>query len=112
VLAGLDVVAVTSTSEALPLCLLEAMATGLPVVTTDVGDASRVVSDEVTGFVVAGGDEHALVDRLERLAGDPSLRGRLGAAGRERLVERYSVGAMVDAYERLFARLLDGGAPR
>jgi glycosyltransferase involved in cell wall biosynthesis len=64
--------------------LLEGMAAGLPVVTTPAGDSAIVVQDHDTGFVVPFGDSGAVADRLLRLASEPALGDRLGAAGRRR----------------------------
>lgn len=63
--------------------VIEAMASGLPVVTTDVGGLSRVVADGESGFIVPVGDRDALGARIRTIAGDAALRMRMGAASRE-----------------------------
>ncbi|MCU1659782.1 MAG: glycosyl transferase family 1 [Pseudonocardiales bacterium] len=73
--AGMDV-------EGLGIVYLEASAVGLPVVAGDSGGAPDAVRDGETGYVVPGRDDGALVDRLVALLSDPSLRARMGAAGR------------------------------
>ena len=78
--AAADVVALTSDREGTPLALIEAAASGRPVVATDVGGVSDVVVDGVTGFVVAADDISGLADRLIRLSRDPDLRASMGRA--------------------------------
>jgi glycosyltransferase involved in cell wall biosynthesis len=73
--------------EGLPKSLLEAAACGRPMVAADVSGCREIVRDGVTGLLVPPGDAGALADALERLARDPGLRRRLGAAARD-LVER------------------------
>lgn len=76
--------------EAMPLSILEAMATGLPVVATNVGDVSRIVQDGVTGLVVAPRQPDALAAALAGLLADPERRSRFGAAGRRIAETRWS----------------------
>src|SRR6185312_5153733 len=84
VLAAADIFALPSRFEGLPMSVIEAMLTGLPVVATNVrGPAEQVLAD-VTGLLVPPGDAPALASALQRLAADPALRARMGAAGRER----------------------------
>ena len=72
---------------ALPTKMLEAMAAGRPVVLSARGEAARLIESEGAGIVVDPENPAALADAFQRLAGDPGLRARLGAAGR-RAVER------------------------
>jgi glycosyltransferase involved in cell wall biosynthesis len=88
--AAADLFCLPSWWEAMPLSVLEAMAAGLPVVATDVGDVGRAVVDGVTGHVVPVRNPERLADALEPLLLDPELRGRMGAAGRSRVVEMFS----------------------
>lgn len=89
VLAGADVFVLPSFAEGVPVSLMEACASGLPVIATQVGGVSELVLDGETGFIVPPGDVAALSDRIAELASDPALRSRLGAAGRERVVEHF-----------------------
>jgi glycosyltransferase involved in cell wall biosynthesis len=97
------VVVCPSYREGLPLCVLEAMAHGKPVVASAVGGIPELVEDGVTGFLVEPGDVAGLRAAIERLLADPLLRRRLGRAGRERVAERCSwervTAATVAAYE-------------
>lgn len=102
VLAALDVLALPSTFEGFGIVQAEAMYFGLPVVATNHGGSTEVVDDGVTGFLVPFGDETALADRIERLA-DPSLRASMGAAGHERVLERFTSQRMGEAYAALYA---------
>ncbi len=104
--AALDAFALTSANEGTPVVLIEAMAAGRPVVSTDVGGVSDVVRDGTDGFLVEPGDAEAMAERLERLARDPQLRADLGEAGRRRVLERYSVGRLVDDVDALYRSLL------
>lgn len=87
-------------AETLPLVLLEAGATALPVVATDVGAVSDIVVDERTGFLVPQRDWQALADRVERLLADAGLRHEMGAAARERISARFNAQRMYRRFER------------
>ena len=95
-LASADLLVLTSDHEGCPNVLLEAMAAGLPVVTTPAGDAAMLVTDGATGFVVDFNDEDALAERIVRLARSPGLRACLGAAGRERALRDFRADALAD----------------
>jgi glycosyltransferase involved in cell wall biosynthesis len=73
--------------EGIPVALMEAMATGLAVVASDISGIPELVDDGETGLLVPPGDPRALADAIERLHDDPALRARLGDAARAR-VER------------------------
>jgi glycosyltransferase involved in cell wall biosynthesis len=93
-LEELDVVALPSWTEGLPLVLLEAMAAGRPVVATPVGGTPEVVSDGETGLLVPPRDPEALAAALRRVLEDRGLAERLAAAGRRRVDERFTLDAM------------------
>src|SRR5438067_695759 len=84
------VVVCPSYREGLPLCVLEAMAHGRPVVASAVGGIPELVEDGVTGFLVEPGDVAGLRAALERLLADPALRRRMGRVARKRVYERCS----------------------
>jgi glycosyltransferase involved in cell wall biosynthesis len=104
-LAGADVFVLTSQWEGMPGSVLEAMAAGLPVVASKVNGTSEVIQDGVTGFLVPQDDADATAEALIRLARDPELRQRMGAAGRERITQHFSVARMVSEKEELYTRL-------
>lgn len=105
VLRAADVFALTSVSEAASLTLLEAMATGLPVVATAVGGNPEIVRHEREGLLIPRGDPAACADAFHRLLRDPDLAARLGVAARRRVEERYRLEQTIDAYHRLYRRL-------
>ncbi|HEY3935094.1 MAG TPA: glycosyltransferase [Gemmatimonadales bacterium] len=95
-----------SVDEMFGMVLLEAMAAGRPVITTAVPSGVREVSRaDVTGLEVPIRDVEALADAMKTLAQDPRLRERLGAAGRTRVKERFTVDAMVEAHLDLYRRV-------
>ena len=101
-----DAMLLTSRSEGTPVSAIEALASGRPVVATDVGGTRDVVTDDVSGFLVAFGDVEAGAERLERLARDPALRASMGAAGQARTLARYAVPRLVGDVDRLYRSLL------
>ncbi len=108
-LQAMDLFALTSQSEGMPLAVLEAWAAGLPVVATRVGGLPELVDDGRTGILVAFGDDAALARALGDLLADPATARRLGAAGRDRVEARYSLRRMADEYQRHYNELLGRG---
>jgi glycosyltransferase involved in cell wall biosynthesis len=95
VLAAADVFVLPSHFEGLPMSVIEAMLTGLPVVATDIrGPREQVVAGE-TGFLVPAATVAPLAAALSALVADAALRARMGAAGRARAVALYDEGAVV-----------------
>jgi glycosyltransferase involved in cell wall biosynthesis len=88
-LAAADIFALPSRFEGLPMSVIEAMLTGLPVVATNVRGPDEQVEHEVTGLKVPAGDAAALGSALTRLARDPAARVRMGEAGRQRALDCY-----------------------
>lgn len=93
-LAAADVVAMPSLQEGLGVAALEAMAAGKPVVASRVGGLAEAVADGETGMLVPPGDPAALAAALAMLARDAAIRDRLGAAGRVRVLARYTSARM------------------
>ena len=88
-LAAADIFTLPSRFEGLPMSVIEAMLTGLPVVATNVRGPAEQVVDGVTGLSVPAGDAAALGAALGRLVRDPDLRARMGQAGRQRALDCY-----------------------
>lgn len=103
--AAFDAFALSSDSEGLPLVVIEAMASGLPVVSTAVGGIPAVVVDGVTGALAPAADAGALSARLQQLAASPTLGVSWGAEGRRRALARYSADRMVDDYFAVYERV-------
>ncbi|MGH7667998.1 MAG: glycosyltransferase [Gemmatimonadaceae bacterium] len=100
-------------SEAFGIVQLEAMAAGLPVVNTRIPSGVPGVSvDGVTGLTVPPGDPETLAVAVNRLLDDQVLATRLGAAGRQRVVERYTLDGMTERTLALYARVLAAGDRR
>jgi sugar transferase (PEP-CTERM/EpsH1 system associated) len=105
-LAALDVFVLSSRTEGLPLVIPEAMAMGLPVVSTAVGGIPTVIDEGRTGFLVPAGDAAALGAALARLASDRALADTCGRLGRETALARYSRERMVRDYLDLYEQVL------
>jgi glycosyltransferase involved in cell wall biosynthesis len=106
--ADAEVFCLPSWWEAMPLSVLEAMSAGLPVVASDVGDVSRLVTTEC-GAVVPAKDPRRLADALRVLLLDPELRRRQGEASRKRAVDAFSSTATALAIDRVFRDVRRGG---
>ena len=111
-LPAFDVFATASRLEAFPMAVLEAMASGLPVVATRVGGLVEAVEDGVTGLLVSRGDPPALAAALGRVLGDGSLARSMATAGRSRVLERFSVESQVPRIEEILARAAADGRGR
>lgn len=94
-IASFDVLAAPSFMESLSYVLLEAMALGVPVVTSRVGGHGELVTDGVDGLLVEPGDVDGLAAALARVLADPTLAAHLGASGRARVEQAYSTDAMI-----------------
>jgi glycosyltransferase involved in cell wall biosynthesis len=103
---AIDAFVLPSVNEGTPVVVMEALAAGRPVVATRVGGVPDVVREGEDGFLVEVGDRDGLAERLARLAQDPALRDRMGAAGRERVLDRYAVKRLVDDVDALYRELL------
>ncbi len=91
-----DMLILCSDDEGFPNVLLEAMAARVPVITTPAGDASIVVQDGITGYVVPFDDAGEMAERMVRLAQSPDLRRQLGEAGRRRVENDYDFNCLGD----------------
>jgi glycosyltransferase involved in cell wall biosynthesis len=95
-----------SRHEGMPNALLEAMASGLPVVATRVAGNEELVQDGVTGTLVKAEDIPALKESLRQLIGDPDLRKRMGAAAHQRVERKYTWESAADEYLKLLQRAI------
>ncbi|MEZ6004104.1 MAG: GT4 family glycosyltransferase PelF [Planctomycetota bacterium] len=114
VLPQIDVLILTSVSEAQPLVILEAYAARLPVISTDVGAASEMVNGRAgpdaalgsAGLITPIGSPVAIAQAMRRLAENPELRREMGAIGHTRALRFYREQRVVDAYGRIYAQAL------
>ena len=95
--------------ESFGVILIEAMAAGMPVVTSRIPGYDEVIDDRVNGLLVAPGDPRALADAVGRVLDDPDLAGRLAAAAAER-ARRYDWSVVSREIEAVYRRVLDGGS--
>jgi sugar transferase (PEP-CTERM/EpsH1 system associated) len=102
VMRGLNCFVLPSLAEGISNTILEAMASALPVVATDVGGSAELVEHGRSGLVVPSGDVSALCAALLQLAAQPVLAQSMGQAGRALALERYSLDAMVAAYQKIY----------
>jgi glycosyltransferase involved in cell wall biosynthesis len=113
VYASLDVLVLSSLAESMPMCLLEGMAAGKPVVATRVGSVPELIISEQTGLLVEPGDLNGLAAAILRLVADAELASRLGQRGRLRVARHFSAEAMaktyLDQYEQVRMWRRNGG---
>ncbi len=103
---GLHAFALPSLGEGISNTILEAMASALPVVATDVGGNADLVRQGQTGFVTPSADAQAMAQQLVALARNPWQAQRMGQAGRQRVLASFSMPAMVSAYQRVYDQQL------
>lgn len=109
-IAAADVFVLSSHTEGISNAAIEAMAIGLPIVTTAAGGMPEVVEDGVEGFVVAVRDADAIADRLARFATDRTLVERMGAAARARAHRDHEIGGQLARFEACYEALARRGS--
>ncbi len=97
-----DIFVLASEREGLPASLLEAMASGCPVVATAVGGIPEVILDGLTGFLVPRRNPRALADKLAQLLSDADLCASMSAQSRKHVAARFTVERMAEGYEDLY----------
>lgn len=101
-----SILVLSSVKEGLPNAVLEGMSCGLPVVSTNVGGLPEVIVDGETGLLVPPRNPTELAKGINTLLSQKDLCERMGRAGRQRVIENYSIRRMVEQHEELFERLL------
>jgi glycosyltransferase involved in cell wall biosynthesis len=109
---AVDIVALTSRSEGTPVALIEAAASGTPVVATGVGGVPDVVRDRKTGLLVPPGDPVAVAAQLLTLLQDPQGAQKMGEEGASWVQGRFSQERLADDLTRLYGELLARARPR
>jgi sugar transferase (PEP-CTERM/EpsH1 system associated) len=112
VMAALDVFVLPSIAEGISNTILEAMASGLPVVATRVGGNPELVEDGIGGALVPRQDPSALAAAIAGYVADPELRRRHGLASRQRATGHFSLERMAEAYANLYTNLAAGRLAR
>ena len=111
-LRGMDCFVLPSLAEGISNTILEAMASGLPVIATKVGGNAELILQGVTGTLVPADDPAAMAKAMLDVVRDPAAARALGAAGRARAVAEFSLDGMVGRYRALYDALLASGQPR
>jgi glycosyltransferase involved in cell wall biosynthesis len=106
ILRASDVFVLSSRVEGNPMSVMEAMAAGLPVVSTAVGGVPELVREGVTGLLVPSEDAGALAQAMQALVDDPVRRQAMGAAARQHAVAHFDIRHTVRGYEQLYETLL------
>ncbi|MEZ6120303.1 MAG: glycosyltransferase family 4 protein [Pirellulaceae bacterium] len=97
----------SSTSEGMPVSLMEAAACGVPVVATDVGGVAELVRHGETGFVVPSENADALADRIQQVLEDWALRQQFATEARRQAIQRFSVSRQVDQLTKIWNAVCD-----
>ncbi|MGE0128630.1 MAG: glycosyltransferase [Blastocatellales bacterium] len=105
-LGAMNLFALSSLSEGMPITVLEAMAARLPVVATNVGALPELVEEGVTGFLIEPKDDQALAERFARLCSNRDLARRFGQAARCKVEREYSLNTMLRRYAELYLSVL------
>ncbi len=109
-LAEADIFVLPSRSEAFPNAVMEAMASGLPIVATAVGGVPELIADGETGRLVPAGSTTALAQALIDMLDQPAQAAELGRAARRRIEQKFSFDRMVDQFARLYLSQLEARA--
>jgi glycosyltransferase involved in cell wall biosynthesis len=105
-LHAVDVFTIPSQSEGLPNSLLEAMASGLPVVASRIGGALEAFGETAPGLLVPPGEVAPLADALTKLVLEPDLRAAMGGAGAKRIADAFALESVAPRYLQLYRRVL------
>ena len=106
IMRGLDCFVLPSLAEGISNTILEAMASGLPVIATNVGGNADLVASGITGSIIPAADPEAMAVEIVRLATQPDAAQSMGLAGRNLVEKKFSMNAMVTAYQGAYDKLL------
>jgi len=111
--AGIGLLPSSTPTEAFGLAMVEQMAAGLPVISTELGTGTSYVNqDGVTGLIATANDPGSLASAISKLLADPGLRSRMGSAGRERVREHFTTEAMMRGMEGVYEHALEAANRR
>ena len=105
--AGMDIMCLTSKNEGTPVSLIEAQASNLPVISTDVGGVSDIVSQNETGFIISRKDKREFVEKLKTLVDDDELRNKMKTKGWEHVHLKFSYKRLASDMENYYKKLLN-----
>ncbi len=108
VYASFNILALPSLNEAMPMCILEAMASAIPVVASNIGSVPDLVLNNITGYLVPPGDSKALADKLLGLLRNPDHAKNLGRAGLDHVLRNNSSEAMAHQYAAVYSKATTG----
>tara|TARA_B110000459_G_scaffold44010_1_gene48572 strand:+ start:8437 stop:9618 length:1182 start_codon:yes stop_codon:yes gene_type:complete len=105
--AGMDIMCLTSKNEGTPVSLIEAQASNLPVISTDGGGVSDIVSQNETGFIISRKDKREFVKKLKTLVDDDELRNKMKTKGWEHVHLKFSYKRLASDMENYYKKLLN-----
>lgn len=103
---AMDICILSTYTEGISNSIMEYMALGKPVIATAGGGTGEIVVDNTTGFLIVQSDAEVLAGKIQILLDDPSLREKMGSAGRERIKNHFSINSMVEKYFDLYSALI------
>jgi len=101
-----DIFILPSYAEGLPIAILEAMAAGLPVISTPVGSIPEVIKEEVNGYLIEQGDYYALAERIITLIKDTRLRKKIGINNKEKILREFDMNMLENKLANLYKKIL------
>jgi glycosyltransferase involved in cell wall biosynthesis len=104
--SDLDIVVLSSINEGTPVSIIEAMASGKPVIATNVGGVSSLVENNINGFLINPQDVQALSDAIIKLLNDSDLRQKMGREGRSSVFPRYDISQLVKRVDLLYTQMI------
>jgi glycosyltransferase involved in cell wall biosynthesis len=104
--AAFDIFLQPSLWEAFSIVLLEAMSSKMPIITTDVGEHKNVIKNEISGLLIKPKSSAEIVKAIEKLINDKHLCSKLGGNAYETYIEKYTINAMINSYEKLYMNML------
>ncbi|MEN3056813.1 MAG: glycosyltransferase family 4 protein [Candidatus Methanosuratincola petrocarbonis] len=102
-----DILVLPSLLESFPMSIIEAMACGLPVVASDVGDVAELIKDGKTGYLIRKGDYQALAEKINQILGDEKLQRNMGQNARNLIERRFSLNIMGQKTFKVYQEILE-----